>query len=288
MKKLLISLGILLVPLMAGAAYNDVSLGTSAIISINNSLGTAVSLTVSGSADVVESIVVGSDNFVATLQSGSTLKVASAGRNSILTTVSSANYSTTCETSQSTMTLTATAEIVITVTVSPNACGGAASTSSSNGGGGPIANFGGGGGGLATPATPAVPTVSPAVPATPVTMAQLQAMIASLTAQIAALGGTPSAGPGTSPMSFMSNTKLIVGSKGADVMNLQKFLNSDPDTRIASTGAGSPGKETTTFGLLTKKAIQKFQVKYGIAGPGKVGYGNFGPATRAKVAELSK
>ena len=275
MKKLLISLGILLVPLMAGAAYNDVSLGTSAIISINNSLGTAVSLTVSGSADVVESIVVGSDNFVATLQSGSTLKVASAGRNSILTTVSSANYSTTCETSQSTMTLTATAEIVITVTVSPNACGGAASTSSSNGGGGPIANFGGGGGGLATPATPA-------------TIAQLQAMIASLTAQIAALGGTPSAGPGTSPMSFMSNTKLIVGSKGADVMNLQKFLNSDPDTRIASTGAGSPGKETTTFGLLTKKAIQKFQVKYGIAGPGKVGYGNFGPATRAKVAELSK
>ena len=281
MKKLLICLSILLVPLVAGAAYDDVSLGTSAIISVNDSLGNPVSLTVSGSADVVESIIVGSTSFIVGLQSGSTLKVVSTGRNLLSTDAPAANSTIACSSTQSSITLTATSGITATVNVSPNACSSGTSTSSNNGGGGPIANFGGGGGGSTTPATPVAPT-------TQATMAQLQAMIASLTAQIAALGGTPSAGPGTSPMSFMSNTKLIVGSKGADVMNLQKFLNSDPDTRVSSSGAGSPGKETTTFGLLTKKAIQKFQVKYGIAGPGKVGYGNFGPATRAKVVELSK
>ena len=282
MKKLLICLSILLVPFVAGAAYNDVSLGTSAIISINDSLGTAVPLTVSGSADVVESIVVGATSFTATLQSGSTLQVASAGRNSLSTDVPSSNYSTSCGTDQSTITLTATAQAVATVTVSPNACGSGTSTTVT-GSNGPVAQSGGGGGGSYI-----APTTTTTTTSTTATIEQLQAMIASLIAQIQALGGSVGSTAGVSSSSFMYNIKLNVGSKGDDVMNLQKFLNSDPDTQVSVSGAGSPGNETTYFGLATRKAIQKFQVKYGMAAPGKTGYGNFGPATRAKVIELSK
>ncbi|MBI4156024.1 MAG: peptidoglycan-binding protein, partial [Candidatus Zambryskibacteria bacterium] len=57
---------------------------------------------------------------------------------------------------------------------------------------------------------------------------------------------------------------------------------------VSSSGAGSPGNETDYFGPATKAAIQKFQVKYGIANPGDAGYGSFGPKTRAKMSEVAK
>ena len=120
------------------------------------------------------------------------------------------------------------------------------------------------GGSYITPsATPAVPTVSPATP--------------SLNAQpsVRALA-----------VSAAFNRALPSGSKSNDVKRLQQVLNSDPDTRVSSTGAGSPGNETTLFGPATKKAVQKFQVKYGIAKPGQEGYGVFGPKTRAKLLQI--
>lgn len=81
---------------------------------------------------------------------------------------------------------------------------------------------------------------------------------------------------------------LSRGMTSSDVKRLQQLLNSDPDTKIAASGIGSPGNETEYLGSLTEKAIQKFQVKYGIAKEGDSGYGYVGPKTRAKIQEVFK
>jgi len=79
---------------------------------------------------------------------------------------------------------------------------------------------------------------------------------------------------------------LYLGVTGTDVATLQKILNSDPSTQVAASGAGSSGSETSIFGAATLKAVQKFQIKYGIAAPGNAGYGRVGPATRAKLNSI--
>lgn len=86
-------------------------------------------------------------------------------------------------------------------------------------------------------------------------------------------------------------TTLSLGSSGAQVVALQKILNRDIDTRIASAGAGSPGNETSYFGALTKTAVVRFQEKYAseILAPAELmrGNGRVGYYTRAKLNELS-
>ncbi len=83
---------------------------------------------------------------------------------------------------------------------------------------------------------------------------------------------------------------LRVGMRGDDVRELQKFLNNDTETRIADTGAGSLGNETNYFGQATKRAVVKFQEKYGtdILTPFNLthGTGFFGQKTREKVYSL--
>ncbi|MGH9463568.1 MAG: peptidoglycan DD-metalloendopeptidase family protein [Vicinamibacteria bacterium] len=79
---------------------------------------------------------------------------------------------------------------------------------------------------------------------------------------------------------------LSEGCSGPDVKQLQRLLNADPETRVASSGAGSPGQETESFGAKTKGAVQRFQKKHKIASSGEAGYGIVGPRTRAKLHEL--
>lgn len=67
------------------------------------------------------------------------------------------------------------------------------------------------------------------------------------------------------PKSYQFNKDLYLGITDADVYFLQKRLNQDPDTIIASSGPGSPGNESYYFGNLTQIAMIKFQKKNGIA-----------------------
>ena len=74
---------------------------------------------------------------------------------------------------------------------------------------------------------------------------------------------------------------LTVGSRGADVMDLQKTLNAAGFT-VAASGAGSAGKETTYFGPATRAALAKYQASKGIS----PAVGFFGPLTRGSVNSM--
>lgn len=92
------------------------------------------------------------------------------------------------------------------------------------------------------------------------------------------------------PCPFLWEKNLKVESTGADVLALQKFLNSNVDTQISDRGAGSPGNESSFFGAKTKLAVTKFQEKYMSeilvpAGLSK-GTGIVGIGTRAKLNAL--
>ena len=84
---------------------------------------------------------------------------------------------------------------------------------------------------------------------------------------------------------------LKLGVSGTDVRALQIFLNSSPETRIATVGPGSPGLETTYFGEKTRTAVVKFQEKYRseILTPNGLvsGSGYVGPSTLAVLNKVS-
>ncbi len=94
------------------------------------------------------------------------------------------------------------------------------------------------------------------------TIEELQAMIAQLTAQIAALSGGSSSTTTASGYTHVST--LRVGSAGTQVANLQACL------KITADGA---------FGPMTKSAVMSFQASKGLVADGVVG-----PATGSAVA----
>jgi hypothetical protein len=78
---------------------------------------------------------------------------------------------------------------------------------------------------------------------------------------------------------------LKVGSTGAQVTTLQQLLNT-AGYKIAKTGAGSPGQETSTFGPATKLAVERFQCAHNITcsgSEGTTGFGYVGVKTRAAL-----
>ncbi len=258
MKKYLLALvGLLFFPLLALAAYDDVSLTTDTRIAL-----TGETLNVSGSTAYVQSIDVTSDSFTATLVPGSggssSLKVSSPSLYKFTHSVTpQSGYvdAEVCNSSESSVTFAPLSGQTIQVTVQVNTasvCSGGSSGSSSGGGGG------GGGGTTAAPplAPPVAPPTPPAVPPAAPTMA----------------------------ISAIFTRTLKVGLTVEDVKRLQQLLNADSDTRVAVAGPGSPGKETTTFGVLTQRAVGKFQLKYKVVtSSGDPGYGIVGPKTRAKL-----
>ena len=98
--------------------------------------------------------------------------------------------------------------------------------------------------------------------------------------QASLTGGTPV--PAPSPAGKCSFTRdLTTGVTGDDVKCLQQYLNS-AGTPVASSGAGSPGSETTYFGSLTKAAVGAWQAANGVSPTA----GYFGAKSRAKYDAL--
>src|SRR3989344_5944376 len=120
----------------------------------------------------------------------------------------------------------------------------------------------------------------PVVAQAALTQSQVDAIISLLTSfgadattianvKASLTGGTPSPAPaGTCTFT----RSLTVGATGEDVRCLQMYLNS-AGFRVAASGAGSPGSETTYFGSLSRSAVAAWQAANGVAPA--VGY--FGP-----------
>ena len=106
-------------------------------------------------------------------------------------------------------------------------------------------------------------------------------------AALASSGGSQQTG-GLNCATFTRNHSQ--GDSGGEVMAIQKFLNSVDGTQLASTGAGSPGNETSYFGSITKAAVVQFQNKFAadvLAPVGlTAGTGYWGPSSRAKANAL--
>lgn len=83
------------------------------------------------------------------------------------------------------------------------------------------------------------------------------------------------------PTAGSYSANLFLGAKGDEVRALQSFLKSQ------GLEIYPEGLVTGYFGSLTKAAVQRFQLKYGIvSGSNDPGYGVVGPKTRAKIKEL--
>jgi len=96
----------------------------------------------------------------------------------------------------------------------------------------------------------------------------------------------------STPISMPAFTRqLVIGSRGLDVQNLQRFLNSQ-GFMVSKSGIGSPGNESDYFGPATKIALASFQTVYAsqILTPAELSSatGFFGPSTIRVVNSMLK
>lgn len=113
----------------------------------------------------------------------------------------------------------------------------------------------------------------------------LLATIAALQAQIS--GATAGSGSSVAACNFNFTRDLSVGSQGADVQDLQEFLNWNLSSPIAVSGPGSPGNETTFFGPVTRAGVVRFQEMHRASVLSPLGLtagtGYFGASSRAQA-----
>jgi hypothetical protein len=141
------------------------------------------------------------------------------------------------------------------------------------------------GGGYGVPYIPGVGPIATTTPFStpPVTSsmsnADLQELINSLTARLNIL--LAQARTQNPTITFAFTRDLQLRDTGNDVQMLQQFLNTK-GFLVSQTGPGSPGNETTYFGVKTWQALVRFQKSVGI----KPASGYFGPITQAWVNNL--
>lgn len=241
-------LALLVVPVTV-AAYNVTVNGVTLVLPSDSS-------TYSLESGSFDSFSIESTYFSLVIPAGVSARLSYAGSKQF--TVSGlSKYTTSCSTSETVLVLDnegGSTSATVTVTPSGTTCAGSSNT------GGIISSSGGGGGGGSSTSVTATTPATTAVSA-PSTQVTTQKPVA------------------TTPAVILKKT-LQSGSKGADVRILQQFLAQDPKIYPQKTVNG-------VFGASTKKAVQLFQEKYGIAKKGDSGYGIVGPATRAKLQKLT-
>lgn len=271
-----IVVALLAAPALVFAAADDVSLDTTVVLNFDS----GIEVDVTGSTAVVQAISVTNTSFSFDLLDESSIEVTAPNRNILNVDSATDRTINTCTTAASVLKYVGTSSHTVTVTPSNSTCGGT----------GTVAHSSSSSSSSATPATPVVPTVLPAVPATPssgLTSSQIQSILAVLTSfdvDAATLASVKAVLEGTTTGSVTSaavkvfKSNLTTGSLGSEVKMLQEFLNAHGYT-IASSGPGSSGNETSTFGGLTRAALVKYQKAKGIMPA--VGY--FGEKTRASI-----
>lgn len=273
LKKLLIggSVALLLAPVFAFAAYNDVTLTTdTTVLSVNG-----ITVNVTGASAEIESIVVSATDFTVTLATGSSIDITAPNRNVFSVNTITDQVTNVCTSADSKLGYLATGALTLVVTPQTSLC------SSATGSVGVSSGGGGGGSSVATQTTTQATTTATTTTATVTTTTAtteptsaasdataLENQLEALQTQLAQLQGA----------SVVFTRDLEVGGTGDDVLALQQFLNAN-GFLVSESGPGSPGNETTTFGGLTRAALAAFQAANGISPA--VGY--FGPKTRAFV-----
>ena len=257
-------------PAIVFGAYNDVSLGSSAVITLGSS-----NISVTGSSSVIASIVVSSGSFVATMNSGSSLSLSSSDRYVISASANNSNYreASSCTSSAFTNTFTATGDTELTISIGSSACSSSSSSSSSSGGGGGVV---GGGSGVA----PVVSRPQTVYPDGTIVYHDVPVVTPVYTQSTPTV--TPTVNPVTSSASAVFTNILRRGSTNDDVRRLQSLLAIDPSVYPEATVSGY-------FGPMTEKAVQRFQAKYGVVSSGDAlttGYGLVGAKTRQKLQEV--
>lgn len=155
-----------------------------------------------------------------------------------------------------------------------------------------VSSGGGGGGGSSSSPSGATSTITTTTPpvVTPPTIETPSSDCINGALYSASTGKKcPSTSVVDTPSSTLFIHDLSMGSKGVDVQRLQKYLNAHGFV-VAPSGAGSPGKETTTFGAATKAALMKYQLVYKkeilIPSGLKKPTGIFGPSTRKWINSM--
>ncbi len=242
------------------------------------------------SGSTATALVVNTDSIVVTVDNGETFTFTSPNDLGISPVIGPSISMTCSQAAVQTVVITGgSSSQAFTITPTSSACvpgmGGGGGSGGGSGGSG-----GGGGGSTPPPVTPAVPA-TPATPATPVSTIPgctgnngYSTVTGQACVTVPATPATPAtpASPSSSGMGKITKA-IAMGARNSDVKTLQTFLKALGKDIYPS------GIVSGYYGSLTKAAVAKFQLKYGIVtGPTTPGYGRVGPKTMAKINELMK